>query len=68
LRLLDGLAGLVAAGMVLIGLLLLLSTLIAPALLSAAGLGVADGPGWTRVGAHLLVGVAGELVVRYRRN
>jgi len=68
LRFLDGLAGLLAAGMVILGVLLLASGLIAPPVLSAAGLGPAAGPGWLRVGAHLLVGAAGELVVRNRRN
>jgi hypothetical protein len=68
LRILDGLAGLVAAGMVIVGVLLLASALIAPWALAAAGLGPAGGPGWPRVGGHLLVGAAGELVVHRRRN
>lgn len=66
-RLLDGLAGLLAAGVLLVGLLLLVAALLAPTLLSTAELGPADGPGWGRVIAHLGVGVAGELVVRFRR-
>ena len=68
LRLLDGLAGLLAAGVLVLGVVLLLAALIAPSLLAAAGLGSADGPGWDRVLAHLGVGVAGELVVRFRRS
>jgi len=59
---------LVAAGMLVVGAVLLASALLAPAVLSAAGLGPADGPGWSRVGGHLLVGVAGELVVHRRRT
>ena len=58
----------VAAGMVIVGVLLLASALLAPTLLSAAGLGPADGPGWSRVLGHLLVGVAGEVVVHRRRS
>jgi hypothetical protein len=61
-------AGLVAAGMVIVGAMLLASALLAPSVLSAAGLGPADGPGWSRVFGHLLVGVAGELVVHRRRR
>lgn len=68
LRLLDGLAGVVAAGMLLVGLLLLVAGFVAPAVLPGMGLGPAGGPGWSRVAGHLLVGVAGELVVRGRRN
>lgn len=63
---LDGLAGLLAAGMLVLGTLLLLAALIAPGVLSAAGLGEASGPGWSRVVAHLAIGVVGELVVRLR--
>jgi hypothetical protein len=63
---LDGLAGLLAAGVLLVGVLLLLAAVIAPAALAAAGLGAADGPGWDRVAAHLLVGGLGEVVVRFR--
>lgn len=65
-RLLDTLAGLLAAGLLVFGVLLLLAALIAPAALAAAGLGDADGPGWARVAAHLAVGAAGEVVVRRR--
>lgn len=68
LRLLDRIAGLVAAGMLLVGVLLLVAAFVAPAVLPGLGLGPADGPGWWRVGGHLLVGVAGELVVHRRRN
>jgi hypothetical protein len=68
LRLLDGLTGLVAAGMVIVGGLLLAAALIAPGLLADVGLGPASGPGWSRVGGHLLVGITGELVVHRRRN
>ena len=66
LRFLDVAAGLVAAGMLIVGVLLLVSALVAPGVLPAAGLGPADGPGWSRVGLHLLVGAAGELVVHRR--
>lgn len=65
-RLLDALVGLLAAGLLVVGVLLLLTTLIAPAALSAAGLGEASGPGWSAVMAHLAVGVVGEVVVRLR--
>jgi hypothetical protein len=68
LRLLDLLTGLVAAGMLLVGVLLLVAAVVAPAVLPGLGLGPADGPGWSRVGGHLLVGGAGELVVHGRRN
>ena len=68
LRAIDLAAGLLAAGILLVGLGLLLSALIAPARLAAAGHGGANGPGWDRVIAHLAVGVAGEVVVRLRRN
>lgn len=67
-RMLDSLAGLFAAGMLLVGVGLLLAQLLAPALLSAAGWGVATGPGWASVGAHLLVGGGGEVVYRTRRR
>jgi hypothetical protein len=65
---LDALAGLLAAGMLVVGTGLLVAQLLAPALLPAAGWGAATGPGWTGVGAHLLVGLAGEAVVRMRRR
>lgn len=68
LRVLDGLAGLLAAGVLVVGVLLLLAALIAPSVLAAADLGSADGPGWDRVAAHLAVGGAGEAVVRLRRR
>jgi uncharacterized membrane protein len=63
---LDLLAGLLAAGLQVVGGLLLLAQLLAPSLLSLAGWGQAGGPGWSRVAAHLVVGVGGELVVRFR--
>lgn len=66
LRLLDRLAGLLSAGVLVVGVILLLAALIAPAAVAAAGLGVADGPGWDRVITHMVVGVAGELVVLLR--
>ncbi|MGS0684172.1 hypothetical protein ACVBEQ_03255 [Nakamurella sp. GG22] len=65
-RLLDALAGLLAAGLLVIGVVLLLAELIAPTALPAAGLGPAAGPGWSSVLAHLVVGGAGEVVVRLR--
>jgi len=65
-RILDGLAGLLAAGVLLFGGLLLLAAVLAPALPSAVDLGSAAGPGWDRVVAHLAVGVVGEAVVRFR--
>lgn len=65
-RVLDTLAGLFAAGILVVGVGLLLAQLLAPAVLSAAGWGVATGPGWVPVSAHLIVGVAGEVLVRYR--
>ena len=68
LRFLDGAAGVVAAGMLIVGVLLLVSALVAPGVLPAVGLGPADGPGWSRVGVHLLVGAAGELMVHRRRR
>lgn len=68
MRTLDLLTGLFAAGMVVFGVGLLLAQLLAPALLSAAGWGAATGPGWARVLAHLLVGLAGEIVVRARHH
>ena len=65
-RLLDALAGMLAAGLLVIGVVLLLAVLIAPTALPAVGLGPAAGPGWSSVLAHLAVGGAGELVVRLR--
>lgn len=67
-RLLDALAGLLSAGILLVGILLLFAALIAPSAVAAAGLGVADGPGWDRVIGHLMVGLCGELVVLLRRR
>jgi hypothetical protein len=64
-RVLDALAGLLAAGVVVLAILLLAAQLIAPSALTA-GWGPATGPGWPRVVAHLVVGAAGELVVRFR--
>ena len=63
---LDGIAGLFSAGTLVVGVVLLLMALAAPTLLERAGLGEADGPGWSRVLAQLLVGAAGEVVVRLR--
>lgn len=68
LRVLDALTGLFAAGMLVLGAGLLLAQLLAPALLSAAGWGAATGPGWARVLAHLMVGLAGEVVFRARHR
>lgn len=68
IRVLDALAGLLAAGVLVFGVGLLLAQVLAPALLSAAGWGAATGPGWVRVLAHLLVGAAGEVVVRARHR
>ena len=65
-RVLDVLAGLLAAGTLVLGVLLLAAQLIAPSALTMAGWGPATGPGWPRVVAHLIVGAAGELVVRLR--
>jgi hypothetical protein len=65
-RLLDALAGVLSAGVLVVGALLLVAQLFAPALLSMAGWGEATGPGWPRVAAHLVVGVAGEVLVRVR--
>jgi len=67
-RFLDALAGLLAAGILVVGVVLLLALLVAPAALAAAGLGPADGPGWGGVVAHLVVGGAGEVVVRRRER
>lgn len=64
----DALAGLFAAGMLVVGTGLLVAQLLGPALLPAAGWGAATGPGWVHVGAHLLVGLAGEAVVRMRQR
>ena len=65
-RLLDVLAGLLSAGLLVVGGLLLAAQRLAPSVLSMAGWGQASGPGWPRVGAQLLVGVGGEVVVRLR--
>jgi len=67
-RVLDALTGLFAAGMLVLGVGLLLAQLLAPALLLAAGRGVATGPGWIRVLVHLLVGGFGEAVYRTRHR
>lgn len=68
MRLLDKLAGLLAAGVLVVGIILLLAAVIAPGAVAAAGLGVANGPGWARVIAHLAVGTVGELVVLLRHR
>lgn len=67
-RFVDGLAGLLAAGVLVIGVLLLLAMVIAPAVLDAAGLGPAHGPGVRSVAAHLAVGIGGELAIRFGRR
>ena len=67
-RVLDAVAGLLAGGMLVVGVGLLLAQLLAPALVSAAGWGTATGPGWVPVLAHLLVGLAGEVVFRTRHR
>ena len=67
-RILDLLAGLLAAGILLLGVLLLLAAIFSPAILAAAGLGDAEGPGWIRVLSHLAVGGLGELAVRRRHR
>jgi hypothetical protein len=54
---------LLSAGTLVVGVVLLMTALAAPTVLERAGLGQADGPGWSRVFALLLVGGAGELVV-----
>jgi len=50
------------------GVVLLVMAVAAPTVLERAGLGEADGPGWPRVLAQLLVGATGELVVRLRHR
>ena len=65
---LDVVAGLFSAGTVVVGLVLLMMAATAPTVLDRAGLGAADGPGWSRVFAQLLVGAVGELVVRLGRR
>ena len=60
-RVLDLLAGLLSAGIALLGVLLLFAALFAPTVLASAGLGEAEGPGWIRVIAHLVVGGVGEV-------
>ena len=67
-RILDVVAGLLSAGTVVVGAVLLVTALAAPTVLDRAGLGQAAGPGWSRVVAPLLVGAAGELVVRLRHR
>ena len=64
---LDAIPGLVSAGTVVVGMVLLVTALAAPTVLERAGLGLADGPGWSRVPASCGFGVIGELVVRPRR-
>ncbi len=65
-RVLDVVVGLLSAGLLVVGVLLVPAQFLAPPLLSMAGWGQATGPGWARIGAHLVVGVAGEVVVRFR--
>jgi hypothetical protein len=66
MRVLDVLAGLLAAGVLAVGIVLMLAEIAAPAVLAAAGLGPAQGPGPVTVVAHLSVGIIGEIVVRVR--
>ena len=65
---LDAVAGLFSAGTVVVGAVLLVMALAAPTVLERAGLGQADGPGWSRVSSLLRVGGIGELVVRLRHR
>lgn len=65
-RVLDGAAGLLAAGLLIVGVGLLVARVAAPGVLDAVGWGRATGPPWTAVAAHLTVGGVGELVVRRR--
>ncbi|MBM9474985.1 hypothetical protein JL107_00870 [Nakamurella flavida] len=66
MRILDTVAGVLAAGLLLLGLLLLALQLLAPSVLAAWGVQDAAGPTWGRVVAHVAVGVAGEVVVGLR--
>ncbi|MDQ6658811.1 MAG: hypothetical protein M3Z00_11410 [Actinomycetota bacterium] len=54
-RAVELVAGLLGSGMLLLGVVLLVLQLLTPHLIDGA-----DGPGWGRVLAHLLVGVAAE--------
>ncbi len=67
-RVLDTIAGLLSAGVLVLGILLLIAQLIAPLALSLAGWGDANGPGWWQVVTQLVVGGAGEVVVRMRHG
>lgn len=67
-RILDAVAGLFSAGTLVIGVVLLVMAAVAPTVLERASLGEADGPGWSRVLAQLVVGAIGELVVRLRHR
>ena len=48
----------------MVGVVLLVTAAAAPTVLDRAGLGEADGPGWSRVLAQLAGRRGGELVVR----
>lgn len=67
-RMLDAVAGVLAAGCVLLGVLLLALHLLAPSALAGWGVQGAVGPGWPRVAGHLAVGLIGEAVVCLRRR
>lgn len=66
MRILDTVAGVLAAGLLLLGLLLLVLQLLAPSVLATWGVQDAAGPAWGGVIAHLAVGVAGEVVAGLR--
>lgn len=64
-RALVGAAGLLAAGVTVWGVALLAVQLAAPSVADGAdSFGRADGPGWDRALAHLLVGAAGVVLLR----
>lgn len=63
LRAVELLAGLISAGLVTIGAGLLVLEFLAPLIAPGEGLAAATGPGWNRVVAQLVVGVAGEALV-----
>jgi len=67
LRAVEIVAGLLSGGLLMLGLALLVLQFVAPDLAPGTGLAAADGPGWSRVGVQLGVGVAGELTVLARR-
>lgn len=61
LRVLEAIAGLLAAGMLVLGLVLLAAKAFAPALLGGHGLERAQGPAWWRLLLVLLAGALGEV-------